>query len=297
MPRFKTREYMSEYNGMKDVIKTTHTNGSVVYHTMESSFVDLANRLGACKLNYADNEFGFYLHLFNSSNETVGVYKMTPRLRGFTQQQLADQHRKLFWCKRFNQYTRFWETYVDGRLLKADIYKEGCGLASIMKDGKWSVVDKNNNEVVPSGKYDYIDGFDKCGLARVKINGKTHIHDPEKSTKDKWGVIDIEGKEILPLIYSEIWAFYNKKRLTTTVWKGDKITDMEDGVFYDYYQERVYKYDFVLKTRELRIKEDWSQGNYNCLEPNYNWTPSDDYTICDALDGEPEAAGNIDYEW
>lgn len=297
MPIFKTREYMSEYNGMKDVIKTTYANGSVVYHTMESSFVDLANSLRACKLNVSDNEFGFYLHLFNSSNETVGVYKMTPRLRGFTQQQFADQRKRLFFCKAYNQNRKMWETYIDGRLVKADIYKEGCGLATILKDDKWSVVDRNNNEVVPSGKYDYIDGFDKCGLARVKINGRTHLFDPGKNTRDRWGVIDTEGNEVLPLIYSEIWSFYNKNRLTTTVWKGDDLTDMEDGVFYDYYQERVYKYDFVLKTRELCIKEDWSQGNYNCLDPNYNWSPSDDYTIWDALDGEPEAAGNIDYEW
>lgn len=288
---------MSEYNGMKDVIKTTYANGSVVYHTMESSFVDLANSLRACKLNVSDNEFGFYLHLFNSSNETVGVYKMTPRLRGFTQQQFADQRKRLFFCKAYNQNRKMWETYIDGRLVKADIYKEGCGLATILKDDKWSVVDRNNNEVVPSGKYDYIDGFDKCGLARVKINGRTHLFDPGKNTRDRWGVIDTEGNEVLPLIYSEIWSFYNKNRLTTTVWKGDDLTDMEDGVFYDYYQERAYKYDFVLKTRELCIKEDWSQGNYNCLDPNYNWSPSDDYTIWDALDGEPEAAGNIDYEW
>lgn len=288
---------MSEYNGMKDVIKTTYANGSVVYHTMESSFVDLANSLRACELNVSDNEFGFYLHLFNSSNEIVGMYKMTPRLRGFSKQQFADQRKRLFFCKAYNQNRKMWETYIDGRLVKADIYKEGCGLATILKDDKWSVVDRNNNEVVPSGKYDYIDGFDKCGLARVKINGRTHLFDPGKNTRDRWGVIDTEGNEVLPLIYSEIWSFYNKNRLTTTVWKGDDLTDMEDGVFYDYYQERVYKYDFVLKTRELCIKEDWSQGNYNCLDPNYNWSPSDDYTIWDALDGEPEAAGNIDYEW
>lgn len=297
MTRFKTREYLPEYNGMKEVIKITHANGSVVYHTIESSFVNLANSLGANKLNVSDNEFGLYLHLFTLNNEAVGMYKMTPRLRGFSIQQLVDQHRRLFVYKVYNRDRKMWETYVDGRLVKADIYKEGCGLATILKDDKWSVIDGNNNEVVPSGKYDYIDGFDKCGLARVKINGKIHIFNPEKSTKDRWGVIDTEGNEVLPLVFSEIWAFYNKNRLTTTVWKGDKLIDLEDGTFYDYYQERVYKYDFVLKTRELRIKEDWSQGNYNCLDPNYNRDPSDDYSIWDALEGEVEAAGNIDYEW
>jgi hypothetical protein len=283
MPRFKTREYLSEYNGMKDVIKTTHTNGSVVYHTMESPFVDLANSLGACKLNYADNEFGFYLHLFNSSNETVGVYKMTPRLRGFTQQQLADQYRKLFWCKRFNQHTKFWETYVDGRLFKADIYKEGCGFATILKEDKWSVIDRNNNYVVPPGKYDYIDGFDKCGLARVKINGKTHIFDPEKSTRDRWGIIDTKGNEVLPLVYSEIWNFYNKGLKSTTVYEGDE----EDGE----YIIRSIKYRFEFDKRRLVDVEAEELERTRMANLEYN------YSIWDALDGEPEAVGNIDYEW
>ena len=224
---------------MKNVIKATYANGSVVYHTMEYPFEDEAYSRGACKLNVSDNIFGLYLHLFNSSNETVGVYKMTPRLRGFTIQQLADQHNKLFFCKKFNLNTRFWETYVDGKLIKATSYKEGCGLATILQDDKWAVIDRNNNYIVLPGKYDYIDGFDKCGLARVKLDGKTHIFDPEKSTRDRWGIIDTKGNEVLPLEYSEIWSFYNKNRRTTTVWKGVVVTDLEDGEFVDYYQERV----------------------------------------------------------
>jgi hypothetical protein len=296
MKKFVVREILPEYKGMKDVIKKTHKDGTVLYHTHEYPFTDEAYAKGACKLNVVDNEFGHYLHLFNSKNETVGVYKMTSRLRGFTIQQLAEQKRKIFCCKMYNQEKDIWETYVDGTLVMASSYKEGCGLATILNDGYYYVVDKENKYIVPPGKYDYIDGFDKCGLARVKIDGKVNFIDPTKSTKDRWGIIDIDGNEVLPLIYSEIWAFYNKNRLTTTIWKGDDLTDMEDGVFYNYYQEKVYKYDFVLKTHELRIKEDWSQGNYNCLDPNNNWDPSDEYTIEDALDGEPEATGNIDYE-
>ncbi len=283
MPKFKTREYLSEYNGLKDVIKTTYTNGAYVYHTMESPFVDLANSLGACKLNYVDNVFGFYLHLFNSKNEPVGVYKMTPRLHGFTQQQLADQSRRLFWCKRFNQHTNIWETYVDGRLVKADIYKEGRGLATILKDDKWSVIDRNHNYVVPPGKYDYIDGFDKCGLARVKIKGKTHLFDPEKSTRDRWGIIDTEGNEVLPLIYSEIWNFYNKGRNSTKVYKGEE----EDGE----YIVRFFEYRFEFDKRRLIDVEAEELERTRMANLEYN------YSVWDALDGEPEAAGNIDYEW
>jgi hypothetical protein len=163
---------------------------------MESPFVDLANSIGACKLNVSDNEFGFYLHLFNSKNEAVGMYKMTPRLRGFSIQQLADQHRRLFFCKKYNQDRKMWESYIDGNLVKADIYKEGCGHATILKDDKWSVIDRKNNVVVLPGKYDYIDGFDKCGLARVKINGKTYIFEPEKNICDRWGIIDTTAEDI-----------------------------------------------------------------------------------------------------
>lgn len=297
MEKYTIREILPEFEGMKDIVKKTYPNGKTIYHTRETYFVDYAMSIGACKLNVVDDTFGHFMHLFNSENQTVAVIKMTNRLRGFTIQQLAEQKKRMFYVKLFNPEKKIWESYIDGDLLKVTSYKEGCGLATILNDGHYYVVDNKNNYIVPPGKYDYIDGFDKCGLARVKIDGKENIYHPENSTKDRWGVIDTKGDEVLPLIYSEIWAFYNKNRLTTTVWMGGDLTDMEDGVFYNYYQERVYKYDFYLKTHELRIKEDWSQGNYNCLDPNYNWDPSDEYTIWDALDGEPEAAGNIDYEW
>ena len=297
MKKFTIREILPEFEGMKNVVKKTFPNGKTIYHTRETSFVDYATSIGACKLNVVDDAFGHFMHLFNSSDETVAVINMTNRLRGFTIQQLADQKKRMFCVKLFNSEKKIWESYIDGNLLKVASYKEGCGLATILNDGHYYVIDKANNYIVRPGKYDYIDGFDKCGLARVKIDGKVNIYHPENSTKDRWGIIDTKGNEVLPLIYSEIWSFYEKNRLTTTVWKGGDITDMEDGVFYEYYQERVYKYDFDLKTHELRIKEDWSQGNYNCLDPNYNWNPSDEYTIWDALEDEPEAAGNIDYEW
>ena len=88
MKKFIVREILPEFKGMKDVIKKTHTDGTVLYHTHEYPFTDEAWARGACKLNVVDNEFGHYMHLFNSKNETVGVYKMTSRLRGFTIQQL-----------------------------------------------------------------------------------------------------------------------------------------------------------------------------------------------------------------
>ena len=297
MPKLKIREYLPEYKGMKDVIKQTTCNGRFAYHTMETPFVDLAKKVGACKLNFSDNEYGFYLHLFNSNNEAVGMYKMTPRLRGFTQQQLSDQYKRLFYCKLYNQDRDMWETYIDGRLVKADIYKDGCGLATILKDDKWSVIDRNNNVVVPPGKYDYIDGFDKCGLARVKINGKVHIFDPKKNTYDKWGLIDTKGDEILPLEYSEIWSFYNKGRKSTSVFWGG--FDKDD----DYnYIERLESYLFILPCKDypkglLKGPGEWFGNRFQTYEEIAESNLDYNYSVWDALDGEPEAAGNIDYEW
>jgi hypothetical protein len=290
MKKFIVREILPEFKGMKDVIKKTHTDGTVLYHTHEYPFTDEAWARGACKLNVVDNEFGHYMHLFNSKNETVGVYKMTSRLRGFTIQQLAEQKAKLFCCKMFNQEKDIWETYVDGTPAKVSSYKEGCGLATILNDGHYYVVDKENNYIVPPGRYDYIDGFDKCGLARVKIDEKVDFIDPSKSTKDRLGIIDIDGKEVLPLVYSEIWGFYNKDRRTT------KVVELEHKISGDgdpYIIKTIY--EFRLFSKKLVETGYWINDEYfEAIDDN---DLSDQYSIWDALDGEPDVAGNIDYEW
>jgi len=120
-------------------------------------------------------------------------------------------------------------------------------------------------------------------LARVKINGKTYIFEPEKSTCDRWGIIDTEGNEVLPLIYSEIWNFYNKGRKSTKVYKGYE----EDGK----YIVRSVEYRFEFEKRRLIDVEAEEYERVSKENPEYN------YSIWDALDGEPEAAGNIDYGW
>ena len=38
-------------------------------------------------------------------------------------------------------------------------------------DYKWGVIDSNGNEIVPFGKYDWIEGFEH-GLCRVKIGNQ-----------------------------------------------------------------------------------------------------------------------------
>lgn len=81
---------------------------------------------------------------------------------------------------------------------------------------EYAVLNIDGTEVVPFGKYNWIDGFDN-GLARVRIGNVTN---GQKENGNKWGLINENGKEVLPLEYDDIWAFYGKKRATTKVIKG-----------------------------------------------------------------------------
>ena len=91
------------------------------------------------------------------------------------------------------------------------------------KQGEYAVINKKGDIIVPFGIYNYIDGFEK-GLSRVRkqlpVEGATP---PEGSVlqlrlmKSKWGVIDDKGNEILPIIFDEVWKFYNTEQVTTRV--------------------------------------------------------------------------------
>ncbi len=85
------------------------------------------------------------------------------------------------------------------------------------KNYKYAVLNIDGKEVVPFGKYSWIDGFDN-GLARAKIGNVTN---GQNENGNKWGLIDENGKEVLPLEYDCIWTFYGKKRVTTKVVKGN----------------------------------------------------------------------------
>ena len=73
-----------------------------------------------------------------------------------------------------------------------------CGQVKVIQhdDYKWGVEDLQGNVIVKYGKYNWIDKFWK-GLSRVNKN-------------DKWGVINMEGEEVIPLVYENIWKFYDK---------------------------------------------------------------------------------------
>lgn len=174
------------------------------------------------------------------------------------------------------------------------ISKNNYGRVNVVKNAsnQFGVVDSEGHIIIPFGKYGWIDGFDS-GLARV------HSHafpDGQKRLLQmyKWGIINEEGEEVLPLEYDNIWNFLGKNRYSTKVIKGD----METEVFFHdlnpslpighvrYYhsKSRDSYYD-----DEYRVHYGEYAGSYAQDEMGYC-----DEEINDAFDGDPDAYWNID---
>lgn len=289
------RDTLNYYQGKTNVIHCVMADGREAWLSRERPFTEEFNNKGASKLNTVENDKKHVLFLFNDNNEEVGRYYLGKKLQGMSPERIFDIKESLSFFDSWNPETSKWVPCVglSGKQSNRND-KEGCGRVTIFREGYYSVIDKQGNIIVPPGRYNYIDGFDH-NLARVKIEGMTSINNPKESTKDKWGIIDTSGTEILPVVYTEIWNFYGKNLKRTKVWEGGKQTYMSEGVFETIYSEKVYRYDFYLDNRELVLKEDWSNGEFDLCDPDYNSDNS--YDIMDALDGEIEAAGNIDYEW
>lgn len=75
----------------------------------------------------------------------------------------------------------------------------------------YAMFDIEGNEIIPLGKYQRLEFFYK-GLARVLKN-------------KKWGLINISGEEVQPLIYDKIWNFDDKPYNTIIL--------VKDGVQYE----------------------------------------------------------------
>ncbi len=132
---------------------------------------------------------------------------------------------------------------IDGKRLFKEYYKEIImsvdrqRFVVLKSNGQWAVLDREEFEIVPLGKYDWIDGFRK-GFARVKqgkiTNGQTR--------KGKlWGIINTDGKEILPVAFPNIHSFvdelndyttFDKDYITIEFFEEEKVESMYvDGFF------------------------------------------------------------------
>lgn len=75
--------------------------------------------------------------------------------------------------------------------------------------GKFIVTDSQNNIIVPLGRYSFIDPLD-YGYLRVNVEDENGIK--------HWGIINSQGKEVVPLCYDRIWS-YNVGHNEVTLFK------------------------------------------------------------------------------
>lgn len=180
----------------------------------------------------------------------------------------------------------------NGKVVFEPIYRsmlpsiEGCDLLFTVQreDYQWGVIDISGKEIIPFGKYNWIDGYDH-GYTRVKVG---HQSSNLAKNSNKWGIINELGEEILPVEYDNIWNFYDKSRHSTRV--------VKDGVAKEF-QLR----DNPNPVNNIEVRHDYNDdddygSHYGEYEGSYAQDVmgySDD-VINDAFDGDPDAYWNID---
>jgi hypothetical protein len=169
------------------------------------------------------------------------------------------------------------------------------------QDGQYAVIDLDGNQIVPFGKYAWIDGFDH-GLARVRIGHSQStlcvIDLDGKNTTPwrKWGIINKRGEEVLPVIYDEVWKFYGKNRLSTYVESKERggeevfFHDLDPSIPYPPFHPQFTNRNFDDEYEE-RYGQTFGEfeGSYAQAVMGY----SDD-VINDAFEGDPDNYWNID---
>ena len=152
------------------------------------------------------------------------------------------------------------------------------------KDNQYGVIDLDGTEIVPFGKYNWIDGFDR-GLARVKIGTPNSLIDKGS----KWGLIDEAGKEILPVGHDEIYPFYCRKHFTAKVVKGSLTQNLVlSNLLSKNESHHMDSNDYI---------EHDDYGNHYGEYAGYYAQDVEGYSddiIDDVFEGDPEAYWNID---
>lgn len=142
----------------------------------------------------------------------------------------------LYYTYGFNRKTKEPSTYFGikwglldstGKFLLELNYK-GIGISDDKRiltlrhmDGQYEVITIEGEVVVPKGKYPWVDTCEK-GLIRVN----DYIGEDKR-----WGILDTDGNEVLPLRYSMIWNFVGKKREWITIEAIDEHGNKRVGSF------------------------------------------------------------------
>ena len=156
-----------------------------------------------------------------------------------------------------------------------------------LNDGKWGIVNSENNEIVPFGKYDWIDSFDQ-GLARVKVGNQSNAID---NNGNKWGIINEAGEEVLPVEYDNIWNFCGKGRYSTKVVQGGNEFEV---YFHDLNPDLPVR--GIQQFEENSDEEDSYGSHFGEYAGSYAQDVAgySDDVINDAFEGDSDAYWNID---
>lgn len=185
------------------------------------------------------------------------------------------------------------------------------------RENQYAVIDAEGSEIVPFGKYSWIDGFDS-GLARVRTAGvryndpnvcavfddefkviqgdalAAYYDDLKRNHPEqlaRWGIINMEGEEVLPASYDNIWNFYGKSRRSTTVENDGSSWNVEFSCLLGsaYYREELEEDDTYDDYDDYGTHYGEYAGSYAQDVMGY----SDD-VIDDVFEGDPDAYWNID---
>lgn len=94
------------------------------------------------------------------------------------------------------------------------------------KHCKYAVMDNKGNEIIPLGKYTYIDGASH-NYFRVKVGGTPNCVEGQEA---KWGIINSKGEVVVPLKYDFIQPFYQRDKNQVQL-----RSYVSDGCHYDYF--------------------------------------------------------------
>lgn len=204
-------------------------------------------------------------------------------------------------------------------------FSNGRIIVGKRKDG-WALFDKDYKEIIPPGKYDWIDKFWK-GFARVTVlpdisedevinqldlyydeTGKEKPKSYPKTLKEcpldirkkyaKFGLINERGEEIIPPTYDKIWNFYEKQFDTivledngqTYLARFTNPTDITPSHLKSKYNDEDTDVDYhYYGEEEWDGEESEFAGTYAHDQAGF----SDD-EIYDIFDGDPDAYWNID---
>lgn len=222
-----------------------------------------------------------YMFLFDNTVKTRHLY------------QLVDRKESLLVCS-FSKDLNEWNDYICKDSIFLTIFNNPVSYISNERVvtqhsfGNWEVRDLLGNVIVPQGKYSRIDGF-KCNLAKVKRrNTIINWKDESEEYFDTYGIIDKDGNEIVKCEYDTIYKFYGNDKWYTTMIKNGWSIKFHLG----------YRTTFgnLSDVEYLRYLEDQERFEIKGCKSMQEEDSLNNYSVWDALDGEPEAWGNLDWD-